>query len=162
MARSGLKAGLVGAAVAVLLSLLGAVPMLYCIAGALGLLWYVGVGALAAHWLEPPATAEAGAGAGAIAGAITGVASGIASMVTGPFRLYGGIRPSFRVLRLTPGDLRQMQGGGFADLILGNLGGVVSLSAFCFAVGLVLAAVLGAAGGAMGAAARGDREVGSL
>jgi hypothetical protein len=66
-----LKAGLIGAAVAVVLSLLGLVPCLGCITSVLALVLYVGVGVLTATWMKPPRDAGKGAGGGAIAGLVT-------------------------------------------------------------------------------------------
>ena len=61
---ASLKAGLVGAAAAVVLALLGQIPCAGCLACLFvlaGLALYVAVGALAAFWIDPPRTAGAGA-----------------------------------------------------------------------------------------------------
>ena len=64
MTQAGLKAGAVGAGVIVLLNLIGLIPCAGCVTCILGLLAYVGAGALAAYWLPPTRTAGQGAGAG--------------------------------------------------------------------------------------------------
>jgi hypothetical protein len=156
MSKAGLRAGLVGAIVAVVLSLLSLVPCLGCIASILGLLWYVGVGVLAAYWLEPPRTAGDGAGAGAIAGLITALVGGVVGMIVSAiqFSVAGGPRAILN--QFPPGTLQQLRDAGIDPRIFASMGGVIGVAAVCCVFGLVVAVVLGAVGGAIMAAARPD------
>jgi len=156
MSQASLKAGLVGAGVAAVLSLLSLVPCLGCITGILGLLWYIGVGVLAAYWLPPPRTAGNGAGAGAIAGLITAVVGGAVNMVVSAIRfsMVGGAEAITR--QIPPEALSQLQDAGIDPSIFAGIGGVLGIGAACCLVGLVVAAVLGAIGGAVMAAAKAD------
>lgn len=156
MSKAGLKAGLVGAVVAAVLSLLSLVPCLGCVTGILGLLWYVGVGVLAAYWLEPPRTTGDGAGAGAIAGVITGLVGGVVGMIVGAIQFSTAGGPASVMSQIPPEALRQLQDAGIDPGMFASIGGVLGVSAVCCVFGLVLAAVLGAVGGAIMAAARSD------
>ena len=82
MMSASLKAGLIGGAIALVLSVVaGIIPCVGCITSVLMLLVYVGAGALAAFWLPAPRSAGPGAGAGAIAGVITSLVGGVVSMI---------------------------------------------------------------------------------
>ncbi len=154
MSNPGVKAGLVGAAVAVFLSLLRIVPCIGCIASILGLAVYVGAGVLAAYWLAPPRTTGDGARAGAIAGLITALAGGIVSLIVGAaqFTLMGG---QAAVMRDLPAEsLRQLEQAGIDPRLFVSLGGVIGIEATCCVAGLVIAAVLGAIGGMIMASAK--------
>lgn len=156
MSKAGLKAGLVGAAVATVLSLLALVPCLGCVAGILGLVWYVGVGMLAAYWLVPPRTAGEGAGAGAIAGVITALVGGVVNMIVSAiqFSVAGG---ASSIIRDIPPDLlSQLRDAGINPADFANMGAVLGVTATCCVFGLVLAALLGAVGGAILAAVKAD------
>ena len=154
MSNPGVKAGLVGAAAAVLLSLMRIVPCIGCIASILGLAAYVGAGVLAAYWLTPPRTTGDGAGAGAIAGLITALAGGVVSTIVGAiqFTLMGG---QAAVLRdIPPESLRQLEQAGIDPSLFVSLGGIIGIEATCCVAGLVIAAVLGAIGGMIMASAK--------
>ncbi len=154
MSNPGVKAGLVGAAVAVLLSLLRLVPCVGCIASILGLVLYVGAGVLAAYWLTPPRTTGDGAGAGAVAGLITALAGGVVSVVVGAiqFIMMGG--QAAVMSQIQPESLRQLEQAGIDPKIFVSLGGIVGIEATCCVAGLVIAAVLGAIGGMIMASAK--------
>jgi len=154
MSNPGVKAGLVGAAAAVLLSLMRIVPCIGCIASILGLAAYVGAGVLAAYWLTPPRTTGDGAGAGAIAGVITALAGGVVSIIVGAiqFTLMGG--PSAVMRDIPPESLRQLEQAGIDPSLFVSIGGVIGIEATCCVAGLVIAAVLGAIGGMIMASAK--------
>jgi hypothetical protein len=154
MARAGLRAGLVGAIVGLVLALVSLVPCLGCIVWLLALVTYVGAGVLAAYWLPPPRLPADGAGAGAIAGAITAFVYGVVNMILGAaqFSMMGGRTAIMR--QMPPEALRQMRDAGIDPDIFTSIGGIVGISAVCCTLGLVLAAVLGAVGGAIMASAR--------
>jgi hypothetical protein len=158
---SSVKAGLIGAAAAVVLSLLSLIPCLGCISSILGFLLYVAVGVLAAYWMEPPRTAGAGAGAGAVAGLITSLVGGIATMIVSTLRflISGGAQAAMTQIpsQLPPELLDQLNEMGI-DLTGAamTIGGVLGISAMCCVAGLVLAAALGAIGGAITASVKSD------
>ena len=154
MSNPGVKAGLVGAAGAVLLSLMRLVPCIGCIASILGLALYVGAGVLAAYWLTPPRTTGDGAGAGAIAGVITALAGGVVSIIVGAiqFTLMGGQAAVMR--DIPPESLRQLEQAGIDPSLFVSLGGIIGIEATCCVAGLVIAAVLGAIGGMIMASAK--------
>lgn len=152
MSNATLKAGLIGAAVAVVLSLLSLVPCLGCIASVLALVLYVGVGVLAAYWMEPPRDPGAAAGAGAIAGLIAALAGGITGIIatTIRFSVTGGQAAIMR--QLPPEILRQLREAGVPPRMFASTGAILGTSTVCCLFGLALAAGLGAAGGAIMAA----------
>ena len=154
MSNPGVKAGLVGAAVAVLLSLLRLVPCVGCIASILGLALYVGAGVLAAYWLTPPRAAGDGAGAGAIAGVITALVGGVVSIIVGAaqFAIMGG--PAAVMRNIPPESLRELERAGIDPRMFVSIGGVIGIEATCCVAGLVIAAVLGAIGGMIMASAK--------
>jgi hypothetical protein len=149
---ASLKAGLIGAGVAVLLSLLGLVPCLGCVAAILGLVLYVVVGVMAANWMAPPRDAGKAAGAGAVAGLITSLAGGIATLIinTARFTVGGGRAAMMRQLeQLPPNVVEQLRDLGVRPGALASPGWAIGGSAVCCGLGLLLAAALGAAGGAI-------------
>jgi len=75
--KAGLKAGLIGAAIILVMTLLSQIPGVGCICCGLTWLVYAGIGVLAGFFLTPPRAAGTGAGAGAIAGLVSGAAGGI-------------------------------------------------------------------------------------
>jgi len=158
---SGIKAGLIGAAAAVVLALLGLVACLNCITPILTLLLYIAVGALAAYWMTPPRTAGVGAGAGAIAGLITGVVEGIVNMIIAGVR-FASIGGQQAIISQIPPEVMEqlIEQLGDAGLELAramtSIGGVLGMSALCCVVGIAVAAGLGAAGGAVMAAVKSD------
>jgi len=159
---ASLKAGLVGAAAAIVLALLGLIPCSGCLACLFllaGWALYVGAGALAAFWMDPPRTAGAGAGAGALAALITSVVSGVVSMIISAarFLISGGIQGATQI----PPELMQQLGELGIDLPVGeiatlgaSIGGVLLVSSVCCIAGLFIAAALGAIGGAIVAAVK--------
>jgi hypothetical protein len=149
---ASLKAGLIGAAVAVVLSLLGLVPCLGCVAAILGLVLYVVVGVLAASWIEPPRDAGKGAGNGAIAGLITALGGGITSVIVSAIRFTvgGGQAAVMRQFRQLPPEFREpWRDLGLDPNMLARPGWAIGSSAVCCGLGLLLAAALGAAAGAI-------------
>jgi hypothetical protein len=153
---ASLKAGLIGAGVAIVLSLLSLVPCLGCITVILALALYVGVGVLAAHWMETPRDAGKGAGSGAVAGLITAFGNGLTTIIINAFRFTVGggqamIRQQLR--QLPPQILQQWRDLGLNPDVLANPGLIVGASAIGCGIAMVVAAGLGAAGGAIYASA---------
>ncbi len=144
---AGLKAGLIGAGVAILFSLLSVVPLLGCVTAVLSLVLYLAVGILAAYWAESPRDVGQGAGAGAVAGLITGLAGGFSLMIINLVRFTGPgaeatLRRQFR--QFPPGMRYPWPNIGVGPAALGIAG-----AALCCGLGMVLAVALGAAGGAI-------------
>jgi len=159
MTQAGLKAGAVGAGVLVVLNLIGLIPCVGCITCILGLLAYVGAGALAAYWLPPTRTAGEGAGAGAIAGVVAGIVSGIVNMIIAAlqFAISGGPGAMMKQMsQLPPEVMRELHQAGVDPSIFAgtSIAGVIGLSAMCCVITFTLAAVLGAIGGVIFAAAK--------
>ncbi len=161
MSQAGLKAGLIGGVIVAVLQMLGLIQIT-CVLCALCLLilaTYVGTGALAGFWLPIPRRAGDGAGAGAIAGVVTGVIHGIFGMIISAiqFVITGG---SAAVLSQMPQEsldaLNEL--GMDPSLFTGaaSIGGVLLLGALCCVFYIVLAAVLGAIGGAVFAAVQSE------
>jgi hypothetical protein len=156
---ASLKAGLIGAAVAVVFALLGLVPCLGCITAILGLFLYVVVGVLAANWMEPPREVGKGAGSGAVAGLITGLAGGVTNLIVSAarFAVGGGQAAIMRQLEQLPPEVwEQMRDLGISPRTLASPGWAVGSSTVCCGVGLLVAAALGAAGGAIAVSLKRD------
>lgn len=153
MSQAGLKAGLVGGAVAVLVAVLGAVVPCF---GCLSWVVYVGAGALAAYWLTPPRSAGDGAGAGAIAGVIAGLVGGIVSTIMAAvmFAIRGGTAAALG--QIPPDVMQGLYEAGIDPSMFASIGGVVGISAVCCVIGFIIAAVLGAIGGAIFAAVKSE------
>ena len=91
--KAGLKAGLIGAVVMVIISILNNLVLadvtnttLTIVMCGVSTLLYAGIGVLAGFFLAPPRTTSRGAGAAAIAGLISGIISsavGITLILTG-------------------------------------------------------------------------------
>jgi len=157
MSQAGLKAGLIGGAIVAVLQLVGLVPI-PCLGCAICLLvWavYVGAGALAGYWLPAPRSVGDGVGAGAIAGVITGVVGGIFGMIASAvqFAFLGGAEVLAQLPPEVTDLLRDMEvDPGMFSGEVASIGTVLGAGAICCVAGIVLAAVLGAVGGAVFAA----------
>jgi len=159
--KAGLKAGLIGAAVMLVLTLLNLIPIpaLGCICCGVQLLAYVAVGALAGYFLVPPRAAGTGAGAGAIAGLITGAAGGLVGIVVAAIRMATGA-PGTGIPGVDPEVLRQLRDLGVDPRTLGRFTrgwiGVGVGGGLCCLAGLAIGAGLGAIGGVIFAAAKSE------
>ena len=143
-----LKAGLVGAAIVVVLNILGAIPCVGLVTCCLGLVVYAGVGALAAHWLPPVREPGSAAAQGALAALLASLAGGIVLtlVLVVQMAVSGGAQ---LLSQLPPEMLQQMYDAGVdPGMFAGPVGGAISGS-FCCMGGLILAAVLGGIGGAI-------------
>ncbi len=158
---ASLKAGLIGAAVAVLVSLLGVIPCLGCVASLLSLVLYVVVGILAAAWVKPRRDPGKAAGAGAVAGVITALGGGITSVLVTVIR-YGFGRGHIGMMRqlrqLPPEVLEMWRDLGLDPTTMASPPWAIGSSAVCCGLGVLLGAALGAAAGAITASLQGDRE----
>jgi hypothetical protein len=160
--KAGLKAGLIGAGVMVVLVLLNLIPSLIPAAGALGcaccgveLLVYAGAGVLAGAFLSPPRNTGAGAGAGAIAGVLSGVGAGIMTIITAAGRMaFTGMQSA-----IDPIQAQQLIEAGIDPQMLtifAGWGGVFLGGGLCCLGWIAIGAGLGALGGLIFAAAKKD------
>lgn len=145
-----LKAGLIGAAVVIVLNLLGLIPCAGCFTWILGLATYGCVGALAAYWMPPVRMAGAAAGQGALAGLIAGAIGGVVGVFLSVVQA-AVLRPAQWFSQIPPEALREMHRvgidlGAFAEMGAG-VGGAMTCGTICCGVGLAIAAGLGALGG---------------
>ena len=147
--KAGLKAGLIGAAVMVVVTLINQFvltptgPVVYVACGVSTLL-YVLIGVSAGFFAARPRTAGQGAGAGAIAGLISGLISGVVGFAIISLRMSGG--------EGYPGlDPQQMQ--QLAQLGLNNPQVLAIPGAVC---GAAIGAGAAAIGGAIFAAVKPD------
>ncbi len=148
-----LKAGLIGGLILVGLNLLGLIPCVGALTCGLGILAYAGIGALAAYWLPPVREAGQGAGQGALAAMLAAVIGGIVNTIVATIQM--ALTDTAAVLSQIPPDvLRQLQEAGVdPSMFVGPTAGVM-FGSMCCVGGLVIAAILGAIGGAVLAAIR--------
>ncbi len=148
-----LKAGLIGAVVLVVLTLLGLIPIVSCLVIPLTLLAYAGIGALAASYMPPPRAAGQAAGQGALAATVASVIGGIAQWILTAVQA-STVNIAEAISQLPPETLQQLEDAG-VDPALFFGGGMAAVVGFiCCSVGVLVAVALGAVGGAIYAAAR--------
>ena len=143
-----LRAGLVGAAAVVALQFVGIIPCVGCVTWILGYVAYGCIGALAAYWMSPPREPAPAAGHGALAGAIAGAIGGAVGLIlalgmTAIFVPLGVLAESLEGTGLDPSALWE----AFAAMV-----GSVTCGTGCYALGVGVAAGLGALGGLIFAA----------
>jgi hypothetical protein len=145
-----LKAGLIGAVILIVLSLIGMIPfaLLGCLVLPLYLVVYVAVGVLAASYMPPPRTAGAGAGQGALAAAVAALLSGVVSTIIGAGRA-AMTDATVAFQNIPPDMLDQIEQTGVPMEVFVGLGGALIFGTICCTVGILLAAALGAIGGAI-------------
>jgi hypothetical protein len=146
--KAGVKAGLIGIAVMVVLTLLnqfvipirGALTYVMC---GVSTLLYVGIGTLAGYFLAPPRTPGKGAGAGAIAGLI----SGVVSTIIGSIIMFTRFSMTGEIPGVTPDQMQQLADSGMEPktlLILGMTVGPVCSMAIGAGAAAIGGAILGA------------------
>jgi hypothetical protein len=150
-----LKAGLVGAAVLVVLDLVGLIPCACFVTCILIPLTYAGTGVLTAYWMPPTRDAGAAAGQGALAGVIAALIGGLVNILV--LSVQGAIVGVDQALsQIPPEFMDQIDAAGLdPSLFAGPTGGAISGS-LCCGGGLLLAAILAAIGGAIYAAVKPD------
>ena len=87
MKRPALKAGLIGAAIVLVLNLIGIIPVIGCIGLPLELVAYGIIGAVATVWVTPRREAGRAAGQGALAGLIAATVSGVVRAILTPISM---------------------------------------------------------------------------
>jgi len=147
-----LKAGAVGVGILFVLTLLGLIPCVGCLTLPLTVITYVGVGVLAAYWMTQPRSGSSGAMNGALAAVVAAfIASVLSGIVNSIYFSISGVDPiGEAITNLPPDQLAALQEAGIDPAMLGGLGiaGILSIAAVCCVIWLVVAAALGAAGGA--------------
>ncbi|MCP4543234.1 MAG: hypothetical protein GY832_39475 [Chloroflexi bacterium] len=150
--KAGLKAGVIGMVILVVMTLLNQFVLLKIaqafswISCGINLLVYVGMGVLAGLFLVPPRTPNQGAGAGAIAGLV----SGVISSAVGVALLFAQVASGQPIPGVDPQQMQLLAESGVDPailVVLGSIGAVCSL-----AIGIGLAAI----GGAIFAAVKSD------
>jgi hypothetical protein len=151
-----IKAGLVGGTVVALLNILSIIPCVGLIACLLGFLIYIGAGALAGYWMPPPRQPGTAAGQGALAGALAAIIGGIVNTIIATIQLT--VTDTAAILSQMPQEsLQQLEEMGMDPAIFtGPVAGLTAGSLCCLA-GLIIAAILGAIGGAIFVAIRGEQ-----
>jgi disulfide bond formation protein DsbB len=148
--KSWLKAGLIGAAVIVVLEMLGIIPCVCCVTWLLEYVAYGCIGALAAYWMPPERLPGPAARDGALAGAIAGAIGGAVGLIIalGTVTVFAPLGPLAGALEGTgfdPSVLVEM----FASVV-----GTVTCGSVLYVIGVGIAAGLGALGAVIFAAAR--------
>jgi len=158
--KAGLKAGLIGGGVAVILTFTQLVPCLGCLTVPLMLLAYGVAGALAAYWLPTPRTAGDGAAAGAVAGAVAGALGGLAWMGVSVlmYSQMGGV--DYIVQALPPEVLQMLQQYGIDPSTAFSSGMYTATSAVCCGVLSLSGIGLGALVGALFSMGKGESNSG--
>ncbi len=161
--KAGLKAGLIGAAVILVLTLLGQIRIkgLNCVCCPVTLLAYAGIGVLAGFFLTPPRTAGSGAGAGAIAGLLSGALGGLVWIIAILIQMRT-MSAADILSAMPPETLRQLQESGIDPQVLALLsgtGGAALAGGMCCLTSLASGAGLGAIGGAVFSALKPDQAI---
>lgn len=150
-----LKAGLVGGIVVAILNLLGIIPCVGVVTCFLGFLVYIATGALAAYWMLPPRLPGPAAGQGAMAGALAALIGGIVTTIITVVQT--AVTDSATLLsQIPPESLRQLEDAGIDPAVFTGPGMGLGVGAVCCIGGIIIAAILGAIGGAILAAVRAD------
>jgi hypothetical protein len=147
-----LKAGLIGAAVMVLLGILGIIPCFACFSWILVFITYGCVGGLAAYWMPSPRQPGPAACHGALAGAIAAAIGGGVWLI-----LLVGATTVFVPLGIV-GDALEGTGVDPAALweTVASVIGSITCGTGCYALGIAIAVGLGALGGLVFAAIQPD------
>lgn len=150
-----LKAGLVGAGVLVVLDLVGLIPFVGCVTLLLGIVAYLGIGMLAAYWMPPPRMAGSGAGQGALAAVLAALIGGVVSTIIATIQF--AVADTAAIMSQVPADsLQQLEEVGIDPSLLIGPGAGAMYGSVCCLIGLILAAILGAVGGAVFAGLKAD------
>jgi hypothetical protein len=144
------RAGLIGAAAVLALQLLGIIPCLGCPAWPLVYVAYGCAGALAAYWVPPLRQPGLAAGHGALAGAIAGAIGGAYGLFLA--LVVPAVFVPFSFLSL-PLETTRVGSSALWETLAAMLGSLTCGSG-CYAVGVGIAAGLGALGGVVFAAVR--------
>jgi len=167
MGQAGLKAGLIGGVIAVVLALMGQIPCLGALIACFScfgtLLLWIGVGAWAVSLGgEEIRTAGEGAGAGAVAGAVTAAIGGVANILIGLVRvaIFGTAAAVGALNQIPPEAWRTLRDLGIEPSFFvrwtAGFGGALVGGTLCCLTGMVIAVILGALGGLLWRAMKGS------
>lgn len=152
--QNGLKAGLIGALIAAVLTLLGQIPVVGCCFSLLVVALWFGAGVLAGYFgnqTNSMQTTGDAAQAGAVAGALTALGGGIVSTLIGI--VQAALNHSVQAFsQIPPETWKQLEDLGVDQRMFAGVGGIVGVAGVmgcCCIAGMVFAALLGAAGGAL-------------
>jgi len=152
--QNGLKAGLIGALIAAVLTLLGQIPVVGCCFSLLVLVVWFGAGMLAGYFgnqTNPAQTTSDAAQSGAVAGALTALGGGIVSTLVGIVQV--ALNRSVQAFSQVPPETwRQLRQMGIEQRMFMGAGGIVGVTGVmscCCILGIVFAVLLGAGGGAL-------------
>jgi len=148
-----LKAGLIGAAILIVLNLIGLVPLLGCVTLPLTFLAYIVIGVLAAAFMPPVRTAGGGAGQGAVAALLAGFLSGIINLLVAAARA-AMVDTAEIISQIPPEILAQLKDAGLPTEFFVGMGGAMIFGSICCVFGTMIAIMLGAIGGAIYAAVK--------
>jgi len=146
-----LKAGLIGAAIMVVLNVMNLLNLPGAITCCVCILWpvvYAGIGALAASFMPPVRDSGTAAGQGALAAALAQFGGGIV------LTIITAIQGTTASQVLPPELIQQWQSAGLDPAVLQNVfdklsgptGGILT-GGICCIGGMIVAAILGALGG---------------
>jgi len=153
--QAWLKAGLVGGVIVAILNLLGIIPCVGLVTCILGFVVYLGTGALAAYWMLPPRIAGPAAGQGAMAAALAALIGGIVTTLVTVVQM--AMADTATIMSQIPQEsLDQLEAAGIDPSVFTTPGMGLGVGAMCCISGIIIAAVLGAIGGAILAAVRAD------
>lgn len=145
----GLRAGILGAAASVVLSLLALIPFFGCLIMPISLFLYLGVGMLAAYLQmrrRPHTSKQRLAQLGFLAGLVTGLVDGVVGLATVPLALplTGG---SGAILAQLPPSISDLIAGlGLAPADVFSTAGIFVLAALMALLTIVLATLLATLG----------------
>ena len=160
MISPAIKAGVAGGLALIVLNLIGALPVLGCIALVLEILSYAAVGALAAHWMSQPRKPGSAAGLGALAAVVAALIGGLARTVIMTIQLT--LTDSSAVLaQLPPESLELLSEAGLDPSAFTSPGVGIAAGAMCCGVAVLAGAALGALGGLIYASVRPGASSGS-
>lgn len=154
--QTWLKAGAIGAVILVVLALVSLIPAVGVICCLAWPVVYAGVGALAASYLPPMRNAGRGAGQGALAAMLASFAGGVVLAIISVVESAAVTAAQVQSF-LPPQLLQQYEAAGGNPAVLQQLagpGGAAIGGSLCCGLGLVVAAIVGAIGGAVYAAVK--------
>jgi hypothetical protein len=156
---SWLKAGLIGAAILIVLNLLGLIKFVSCLVIPLRWITYIVVGVLAASYMLPGREAGKAAGQGALAAVLAsflgGLVNFIISLIRGATTNVDQVAQALDQLnQISPEFARQVQDFGVGPEFFAGVGSVAICGTICCFGGILLAAALGAIGAAIYASAK--------
>jgi hypothetical protein len=149
-----LKAGLIFAAVNVVLNLINIIqiPFLGCCTLLLSLAAYVGAGVLASSYMPPPRQPSQAAGQGALAAVVAAAIGGIVGIIVGAVQTTA-VRPQL-IQQLPPEALEALRDSGISPDMLFSPVAAFGIGFVCCSIGVLVAAALGAIGAAVYASSR--------